>query len=176
MTDYILTRVTVDDVMSWMKWDRGTSKPCDRYSYADINRLWGGHESLTPLEISKLNIPVSDRLWALLRSELIPEDWMHELACHIAEQRLLNERKLGREPDPRSWAAIEVKRRWIRGKATNEELDTARGAIRGLAWATVWAASDTAAWAAARGASWTITRDRAAILEMVRVMLQALEE
>jgi hypothetical protein len=40
--------------------------------------------------------------------------------------------------DKRSWAAIEMKRKWLKGKATNDEL----------------AAAGDAAWYAARAAAW----------------------
>jgi len=103
---------------------------------------------------------------------------LHEFACWSAEQALLGERKAGREPDKRSWAAIETKRKWLRGEATDEELDAAwdaawdaqeeatyaasatsdaaasaaNAAARGAAWAATWAAC-SAAWAA----TWTVT-------------------
>lgn len=53
---------------------------------------------------------------------------LHEFACRVAEDALLAERAAGREPDARSWAAIEVKQRWIAGHATDSELAAARDA------------------------------------------------
>ena len=60
---------------------------------------------------------------------------LHEFACWCAEGALKAERKAGREPDPRSWEAIKVKRRWLEGKATDKELAAARAAARAAAWA-----------------------------------------
>jgi hypothetical protein len=91
---------------------------------------------------------------------------LHEFACWCAEQALLREREAGREPDPRSWAAIEVKRRWLKCEANDAELDVASAA----AWAAAasaardatraaWAAASAAAWAAAKDAAWDAARD-----------------
>ena len=55
---------------------------------------------------------------------------LREFACDCAERALLREREAGREPDPRSWAAVEAARRFARGEATAEELDAARDAAR----------------------------------------------
>ena len=77
---------------------------------------------------------------------------LHEFACWCAEQALKAERKVGREPHPDSWKAIKVKRQWVKGKATNEQMAAAGDA----AWAAgdaAWAAGDAAAWAAAGAAA-----------------------
>ena len=91
---------------------------------------------------------------------------LHEFACWCAEQALKAERKAGREPDPRSWKAIKVKRQWMKGKATIEELDAAgaaawdaagdaaRAAAGAAAWDAAWAAAGAAAWDAAGAAAW----------------------
>jgi hypothetical protein len=60
---------------------------------------------------------------------------LHEFAVWCAEQALLQEREAGREPDPRCWAALETKRRWLTGQATDEDLHAARAAAREAAWA-----------------------------------------
>jgi hypothetical protein len=60
---------------------------------------------------------------------------LHEFACWCAGQALLKEREAGREPDPRSWAAVEAKRKWLRGEITDKEL-TATGAAWDAAGAT----------------------------------------
>ena len=74
------------------------------------------------------------------------------VAADYAERDLLRERALGREPDARSWAAVEAARAY------------ARGEIDGRALRAAWAASpaDAAAWAAAtwaavaaRSAAWS---------------------
>lgn len=109
---------------------------------------------------------------------------LHEFMCWCAEQALLREREAGREPDPRSWKAIEVKRKWLKGEATDEELvtigleawDAARSAVEGasaarsaawsaalgdaqdIVWA-VWEAAWESAWSAAWNTAWKFTWD-----------------
>ena len=98
---------------------------------------------------------------------------LQHFACDVAERTLQAERDAGREPDPSSWEAIAVKRRWLAGEATDAELSEARvaawdavegvawDAVEGVAWAAVegvaWAAEE-AAWAAARAVAWTAAR------------------
>jgi hypothetical protein len=53
--------------------------------------------------------------------------------CDCAERALLRERAQGREPDPRSWEAIAVSRRYANDQATDEELTAARAAARAAA-------------------------------------------
>ena len=130
----------------------------------------------------------SDKLAARHRKVLAMADvtaTLHEFACQVAEEALLREREAGREPDVRCWTAIETKRRWLRGEASNSELqaawDAAWGgasaasvaaraaahaaawdAARAAAWASAWAAAWDAAWDAARAAwdaAWDAARD-----------------
>ena len=71
---------------------------------------------------------------------------LHEFAIWCAEQALA----LVDKPDPRSIEALAVKRRWLDGQATDEELAAA---------AAAWTAARTAARAAARTAAWTAAGD-----------------
>lgn len=71
-------------------------------------------------------------------------DLLHEFACRCAEDAL----ELLDSPDPRSLKAIETKRRWLRGEATDDELGEARLAASAALWAAS-AASASAWWAAA---------------------------
>ena len=91
----------------------------------------------------------TDKLWAVLREEFIDAPVLHEYACRCAEYALT----FVREPDSRSIAAIEAKRKWLRGEISNDDLTAARAA----AWAAARdAACDAAcdANAAARAAAW----------------------
>ena len=86
------------------------------------------------------------------------------VAADYAERALLAERGCGREPDPRSWAAIAAARQYACGVITDGALAEARAAAkvaamaaeaaamaaRAAAWAAAWAA---AAWAAEEAAS-----------------------
>lgn len=66
---------------------------------------------------------------------------LHEFACDEAEMALEARRKAGDTIDPRSTNAIKVKRLWLKGKATDAELDAARDAAGAAAWAAAWAAA-----------------------------------
>ena len=74
---------------------------------------------------------------------------LHEFALWCAEKALTREREAGREPDPRCWEALAVKRRWLNGEASDSELAAARDA----AWDAARAAARDAAWDAARDAA-----------------------
>ena len=77
-----------------------------------------------------------DKLWAVLREEFIDAPVLHEYACRCAEYALT----FVREPDSRSIAAIEAKRKWLRGEISNDDLTAACDA----AWAAWDAAGDAA--------------------------------
>ena len=77
------------------------------------------------------------------------ETILHNFACDEAEMALEARRKAGDTVDPRSTAAIQAKRDWLKGKITDAQLAAAWDAARSAA-----AASRAAAWAAARAAAW----------------------
>ena len=96
-----------------------------------------------------LNLPdvyAADKLWSVLREEFIDAPILHEFACRCAEYAL----SFVDNPDPRSIAAIDAKRKWLRGEIKDKELRAARDAARDAAWAAAWDAARDAAWAAAR--------------------------
>jgi len=82
---------------------------------------------------------------------------LHEFACREAEDAL----KLVEKPDPRSVAAIEAKRKWLRGDISDDELEAAALAAALAAWAAAWAAT-LAAWAATFAARAAARASRAA--------------
>ena len=157
--------ITVENIMA--------ASPCREYSHKQVEDLVG--DGLEPREIAALNIPAEDRLWVL--SYVVLDDRRRRLlACDCAERALSRERAAGREPDERSWTAIDVARRYARGEATHAELDAAGDdaldAAR-AAWAAAldaaldaedaagaaWDAACAAAWGAARDAAWGAERE-----------------
>ena len=91
----------------------------------------------TALDVLALDgVSNDDKLWAVLREEFIDAPVLHEYACRCAEYALT----FVREPDSRSIAAIEAKRKWLRGEISNDDLTAAQTAA--------WAAADAAARAA----------------------------
>jgi hypothetical protein len=102
----------------------------------------------TAVDVLKLrSVPAEDKLWAVLREEFLPAPILHEFACRCAERVL----KKAKVTDERSWNAIKTKRAWLKGEATDEELDAALAAAGDAAAA---AAGDAAAWDAAWAAAW----------------------
>ena len=43
------------------------ANPCARYTRDKVSRLWAGRDALAPADIAALDIPPTDRVWALLR-------------------------------------------------------------------------------------------------------------
>ena len=155
-----------------------------------IRALAGDRETWTALDVlDHPDVPDADKLWLVLRPELIIGPDLHELACLLAEtvSHLWT--------DPRSQAAIDAKRAWLRGEISDRELvaawtaardakDTARrAAASAAASAAAWDASWDAAWATARdaasaAAAWDAARAardtaRRAQVEIVRDYLVA---
>ena len=152
-------------------------------------------ERWSALDILELEeIPVGDRLWSLLWEELIDAPLLHEFACRCAERALSRVKN----PDPRSVRTIEIKRAWIRGEATDDELEAARAAALGAALgaaetsaldsaeAAAWyvaryaaryaarAAALDAAWAAALGAAWAAERQWQ-VEELQKMLMEVVE-
>ncbi len=98
------------------------------------------------LDLPESEVSAEDKIWAVTKTEIIEEEKLHEFACRCAEEAL----KLVKDPDPRSVAAIEAKRKWLKGEITDEELAAARDA----AWAAARAAARAAAWDAAMAAAY----------------------
>ena len=150
-------------------WLDNPTKMREAKAYAKLRTDWA---ALDILDLT--DVPRSDRLWLVLREDLIDAPILHEFACRCAEKAL----SLFKDPDPRSIEAIRVKRLWLKGEATNEDLAaawaaawdatraaaraSARDAARAAAWAAAWAAARAAAWAAAwnatRAAAWDAAR------------------
>jgi hypothetical protein len=94
---------------------------------------------------------------------------LHLFACRVAEDAL----KATKVTDERAWNAIKVKRAWLKGKATDEELASARvaawsadrsaacSAARSAASSAAWSADSYAARSAARSAAWSAARSAA---------------
>lgn len=137
--------VTVDDVMSW--------RLCDGYTRYRVKTLFAGRKTITALDVLDMDIPAEDRLYAVLR--MVPDPILHEFACRIAEAVLMRERRAGREPDLRNWAAIGAKRKWLRGEIDGKELCAAREAAQDAAWCAAMNDARYAAWHAARYAAWS---------------------
>ena len=126
---------------------------------ADFARIAAIRDEWTALDV--LNLPdvyADDKLWSVLREEFIDAPILHEFACRCAEYAL----SFVDNPDPRSIAAIEAKRKWLRGEIKDKELraarDAAGAAARDAAWDAAWDAAGAAAMATAWDAAWDAAR------------------
>ena len=100
----------------------------------------------TALDVLNLpDVSAQDKFWSVLREEFIEAPILHEFACRCAEYAL----SFVESPDPRSIAAIEAKRKWLRGEITDAELYAAMAAARDAARDAAWYAASDAAWYAA---------------------------
>ena len=111
-------------------------------------------EGVTPLQVLQSDITATDKLWVVLREEILPAKELRLLACKWTRGALA----LVANPDPRSVNVVDVAEKFANGLATSEELaaayaaatDAARAAGAGAA--AYAAATDAAAYAAARAA------------------------
>lgn len=147
-----MNKITVEKIKSW--------GPClSDVALSEIIDATGFNGSATPLEIARCEVIKPDhRLWILLREEIIPEMELHKLGCKFAERALRRERKAGREPHPDSWKAVKIKRLWIKGKATDKELDAAHRVACIAARRVPSNVTRSAARSAARCAAWIVAR------------------
>ena len=132
----------------------------------------------TALDVLNLpDVSAQDKFWSVLREEFIEAPILHEFACRCAEYAL----SFMESPDPRSIAAIEAKRKWLRGEIADAELDAAcdiardaahdaamyaarvaaRVAAQDVAWVIARVIAQDAAWAAARNVVWSAANDAA---------------
>ena len=124
-----------------------------RQRYARVAAMRDEWSALDVLALD--GVSNEDKLWAVLREEFIDAPVLHEYACRCAEYALT----FVREPDSRSIAAIEAKRKWLRGEISNDDLTAAQtaawaaDAAARAAYDAAWDAWDAAwdAWDAAWG-------------------------
>ena len=94
---------------------------------------------LTPLDVltrrdgAWSDVPATDRFWVVLHEGVLPDSTMRLFACACARRALERERSRGREPDHRSWAAVEIVEAHARGNATDKQLAAAWAAARDAA-------------------------------------------
>jgi len=110
-------KITIDQILAW--------DPCVYYDTREkIIEKTDSNWPKTPLQIAHLDIPARDRMWVLLRPEIIPEYQLHLLACDFAEEVLpIFEKRYPNDKRPR--VVIETKRKWVAGEVADEELDAA---------------------------------------------------
>jgi len=135
--------ITVDGIMSL--------GPCDDYTREILEDLrksqCGRRKKITMKDILTSAVPPEDRLWLVLRNEFLTDKELHEIAIWCWEKIARPIWEKHYPDDKRPHEAVKVKKLWLKGKATDEELDLARDA----------------AWIAARASAWIAARDAARI-------------
>ena len=124
----------------------------------------------TALDVLNLpDVSVQDKFWSVLREEFIEAPILHEFACRCAEYAL----SFVEGSDPRGIAAIEAKRKWLRGEITDADLAAAcdaamyaariaaRVAAQDVAWVIARVIAQDAAWAAAKADAKAAANDAA---------------
>jgi hypothetical protein len=141
---------TVHDIMKL--------RPCSRYTQSVVEELWHGRE-LTARQIADLDIPETDRRWALLR--LIPNRFRVLFACECAARAI----DAATVPNGGSSEIVAVARRFAEGRATISELKNilhATDAATAAAYADAATAAADAAAAYATADAATADADAAA--------------
>ena len=114
--------------------------------------------TLTALEIlNQHELDVESKLSMVLQDNLIESNLLHEFACRCAERTL----SYTDNPDPRSVAAIEAKRAWLREEISDDELEAAQNATWDADYAAACAAACDAVWAAAWTADYAAAKSTA---------------
>lgn len=151
----------------WSVQDILDLNPCDEYTEEKITELFKSvncKKYITVEKLFKVNIPRNDFFWLILRPEFIPEKQLHQIAIWCAERIAIPIWEKYYPDDKRPQEAVRIKKLWLKGKATSEELDAAGVAARAAAWAAAGdaarAAAWDAAWDAAGDAAWAAARDK----------------
>ena len=130
--------------------------PCDEYPESRVRELWSGKRSLTPLQISELDIPEIDRVWALCR--ILDPDIRTRWLNMIVERAIRNYVLECGIPKVENWG-----RNWISGTDRSSAAEAAEAA----AWAAVDVAARAAAAVEAAAAVWeTMTMARVAAADV----------
>ena len=100
-------------------------------------------------------ISSDDKIWAVCAKGALPESVQRLMAVAFVRETPLHDGRnvIDLSTDERSLKALEVAELHALGKATDGELDAARGAARYSSWDASSAAAWDAAWAAARAAA-----------------------
>lgn len=125
-----IPRITIPRLREW--------NAC--YHDEDLAAVFGKRKAFTPFEICELNIPPKDKLWVLLRPEIIPPDQLYALAAKLTLALLNADSDRGHGARrARADAVMLAHREWRRGKLTDKELDERRTKY----WRASAAAQDT---------------------------------
>lgn len=144
--------VTIEQVSSW--------RPC--YPDERVIELFAGRESLSVDDITALEIPSLDKIWALLH--LLDDKELRLFGCWCVRHTPVSDGRVVWDllTDERSRRTVEVAEAYAEGRASMEELQAAWAAA-----AEASRAAAAAAWTAARAAAEAAAREAAAAARAV---------
>ena len=154
--------MTVQDIMCL--------RPCAAYPESRVRELWGDRESLSLVEILRLDIPAEDRIWVLTRDGVCDRAVLRRWADAIADRAVQAHCLTCGVPEVEAWA-----RCWLDGTARTYAAYAADAAdaAADAAWAAAWVASARPA-AAARAASAAYAAERRAqVDDLIRALNDA---
>jgi hypothetical protein len=113
--------ITIDEILS--------TPPCAEYPSEVIMQiaesLAADKQQWTALEIlAREDVSADHRLWLVHRKELVDTPILHEAACRYAERVV----EMADKPQILI-DLLELKRRWVQGKVSSEDLASARDSI-----------------------------------------------
>jgi len=120
--------------------------PCEEYTEERVTYLWAGREALSTREISELEIPLDDRIWAMCK--LLP-DLAQRLAGADFAERVLPNYESEYPGDTRVRDAITAKRAFARGEIGSAACNAAYSAAHSAAHSASHNCAHSAAYSAA---------------------------
>jgi len=134
--------IMLDDVMSW--------SPC--WDDESLMAYAGGRtEEATLTLLMDKRLKITERIW--LACWAMDDRERRMFACACASRALDREEASGRVVDPRSREAVRVARRYADGRATSEELRSARDASMSASWSASCETATSAAMHSAMSAA-----------------------
>ena len=144
--------ITVDGIMNL--------GPCDGYTRERMEELrktqCGRRKNITMKDILTSEFPPEDKLWLVLRNEFLTDAELNEIAIWCWEKIARPIWEQHYPGDRRPHEAVRIKKLWMKGKATDDELAYAMEAAGAAA-----CAAGAYAMAAARAAARDAARDAA---------------
>jgi len=130
-------------------------RPGAAYDESRVRDLLGDRESLSLIEILRLDIPAEDRVWLLLQPGVLPADVRTDATARIVTRAVTSHALHCGNTAVEEWA-----RGWLDGTNRSQAAYAANAAYAAYADAAADAAD--AAWAAARAAAWAADAAHAA--------------
>ena len=105
---------------------------CDGYTRERMEELrktqCGRRKNITMKDILTSAVPPEDRLWLVLRNEFLTDKELHEIAIWCWEKIARPIWEKHYPGDKRPHKAVRIKKLWLKGNATDDELGAARAA------------------------------------------------